>query len=423
MDKDINKWTFLRVFIWFLTWFVVGFLTFSLKTEIDSQRLKETSWKVSNVEEQTLQKDLDMSDFWYVYSIIKDKYIWIDSIKKEDVVNSAISWMVKWLWDKHSEYLYWEELNSFESSLNWNFEWIWAYVSKNEMWIVIEKIIAWSPAKKYWILRWDIILEADWVDLSKLDKYDAISKIKWPAWSKVILSVYREWEWIIEKEVTRNYVKIPSVSYENFDWLWYIQISTYWETTFREFQDSIDSAFNDNVDWLIIDLRDNGWGYLKVAVDILSYFIEEWKNLVTVKAKDSFFNLDDKHLSANYSKIFDKPILVLINGSSASASEITAWALQDYSKAIIVWEQSYWKWSVQTPFNLKNWNMLKITTSKWYTPNNNTIEWKWITPDIKVEFDIEEAKKWVDNQLEKSKQILKFLINNDLSKTVSEFNK
>ena len=120
--------------------------------------------------------------------------------------------------------------------------------------------------------------------------------------------------------------------------------------------------------------------------------------------------------SENTWKIFDKKIVILINWNTASASEITAWALRDYNKAILVWEKSYWKWSVQQPFSLPDGSMLKLTIAKWYTPNDVSIDHNWIKPDVEVSFKKEDytPETWkekdfvpYDRQLETAKQVLK----------------
>jgi carboxyl-terminal processing protease len=114
---------------------------------------------------------------------------------------------------------------------------------------------------------------------------------------------------------------------------------------------------------------------------------------------------------------------VLINWNSASASEITAGALKDYNLAILVWEKSYGKWSVQEPFVLSDWSEIKITVAKWYTPLDHLIDWIWINPDIEVIYKKEDYEKKYDRQLEEAKNILsKFLETWDIKKTKEFYN-
>jgi len=392
------------------------------RTNLLTEKLEET-WIIES-------NDLDLENFWNIYSTIKKEYYDLEWLKKQDLIDWASKWLVNSLWDKHSEFMSKKENDDFHKTLSWDFEWIWAVVDKLDFWVKIERLIKGSPAEKYWLMKNDIIIEANWDKLAELNLYDAVAKIKGPAWTKVLLKILRSWEKeALEIEVTRWKIKIPSIEWKYFEEsnIGYINISIFWEPTYREFKKELDKLSDKDVDWLIIDLRNNGWWLLFSAVEILSEFIEERKTLVTTKYKNKWAN--QIYPSLNTWKIFDKKIVVLINWSSASASEITSWALRDYNKAIIVWEKSYWKWSVQSQFDMKDWSMLKLTIAKWFTPLDKNIDWEWITPDIKVEikkqdYDLDECKKvwrckkdleqkdfeFFDRQLEESKNILKKFI-------------
>ncbi len=348
-----------------------------------------------------------MSDFWEVYEIIKDEFYTTGKIEKQKLVDGAISWMVDSLGDMHSEYMDPEITEKFNASLNWDFEWIGAVVEKVPMWVLVERIINWSPAKKYGVRSWDIIISANGTELEKLDIYDAIEEIKWPAGTTVLLEILRaDEDSILKIEVTRAKIQIPSVEEKYFEEenIGYIALNMFWESTASEFKTALENIKNSEVDGLIIDMRDNGGGYLQSAVEILSEFVEEGKVLVKTKYRDSFFN--ENYYSFNNWEIFDKKIVILINGNSASASEITAWALSDYDKAILVWEQSYGKWSVQQPFEMKDGSLLKLTVARWYTPDGISIEESGITPDIEVEFLPEDYENRYDRQLEEAKKVL-----------------
>jgi carboxyl-terminal processing protease len=141
---------------------------------------------------------------------------------------------------------------------------------------------------------------------------------------------------------------------------------------------------------------------------MLSLLIENNENLVFTKYKKFFEN--QVYKSINDWNIYKWKIVVIINWNSASASEITAWALSDYNKAIIVWEKSYWKWSVQQPFDLNGWWLLKLTIANWYTPNDKNIDKEWIEPDIEVKFEKEDYENEYDRQLEIAKEVLKDFI-------------
>ena len=427
MTKKVNKKLIVLTLILtsFLLWLV--FADYIKKISVKNI-LKTSNNSIQNKIFWNNEK-LNLDKVEKIYSIIKKDFYDSKWIKKEDLIDGASKWLVNALWDKHSEYFTKKERKQFENMMSGDFEWIWAVVDKTDLWVKIERILKWSPAKKYWLKKGDIIIEANWVKLEKLNLVDAVAKIKWPAKTKVKLKILRVWEKkAIEKEVVRWKVKIPSVEEKYFDnvWgfkIWYIALNIFGEDTASDFKKSLKNLQQKNIDWLIIDLRWNWGGYLTSAVEILSNFIEKWKLLVTAKYKNKIFN--EVYNSIALWKIFNKKIVILVDWNTASASEITSWALHDYKKAILVWEKTYGKGSVQKPYELWDGTMFKITIAKWFTPNDKNIDWEWIKPDIEVKFkkqdyDLLECKKvWkcdknmeekdfkpYDRQLEKAKKVL-----------------
>lgn len=413
---------YLMIFLIFLTWFLTGFLTF-VNLAKNSQ-----SVNISNIDLWSSilsqNNDLNLTNLDRVYGLIKKHYYSNWEIKKEELVDGAIKWMVESLGDMHSEYFPPKENKSFSETLSWSFEWIWAYVSKVAEWIRIDSIVKGSPAKKSWIIPWDIIIKAWDIELKNLDKYEAISKIKWPSWTKILLTIYRTWEKeLLKKEVTRLKIDLPTVHSEIKDNLWYISVNVFAQNTASEFKKQLDLLNEKKVKWLVIDLRQNWWGYLTQAIFMLSNFIDTGEVLVRTKSKSILDGIEVyKSVDLNWEKN-KLPIVVLIDESSASASEITAWAIKDYERWILVWKKSYGKWSVQTPFDVWNDRLVKITTSKWFTPNDYNIDGKWINPDIEVDINIEDLKKWIDNQKEKAFEVLnKLILEKNTLKVIGHYN-
>lgn len=415
--ENKNKNNFWLFFIIFLTSFLL-WITFSLQIDkiINNSLLKSNNLTSIYYNNSTL----NLTKYWSVYDIIKKEYFDSNTIDNNELLEKSIYWLVSWLWDKHSSYLNKEENRIFNESLSWDFEWIWAVVEVHPLWAQIDRIIKWSPAKNYDLRTGDILITANWEPLEGLNLFEAVEKIKWPAWSKVILEVLREWEeTILKKEIIREKIKIPSVDVELLDGdISYISLNIFWDDTSMEFKKALESA--KNTKWLIIDLRDNGWWYLISAVEILSEFIENWENVVITKYKDEKSN--QYYKSINSWEIYNWKIVVLINENSASASEITAWALKDYQKAIIVWKKSYGKWSVQEPFDLWDGSMLKLTVAKWFTPKWINIDEEWILPDIEIDFLEEDYTNKYDRQKEEAKKILNlFIEKNALNLTIDTY--
>lgn len=367
-----------------------------------------------------INETLNMTKYNYIFELISDNYFDEKILDQEKMIEESIKWLVEWVWDKHTSYLSSEENKSFQESLSGDFEWIWAVVEMNNIWVLVDRIIKGSPAKKNDIRSWDIIITANWEKLEWLSLYDAVWLIKWEAGTIVDLDILRKGESeVLNKKVTREKIKIPSVETELLeDNIWYISLNMFWENTHREFLNSLEELWN--VDWYVLDLRDNWGWYLIIAVNILSSFIKSWETVVQTRYRESSQNSD--YFSFWSEKQIDKKIVVLINENSASASEITAWALRDYNKAIIVWKKSYWKWSVQHPYTLSDWSMVKITIAKWFTPLWTSIDEAGIIPDIEVWFLEEDFENKYDRQKETSIEILKtFMKNNSINLTIEKF--
>ncbi len=408
-NKNVNKFIVLIVF---LTSFIMGYFLneYYPYNTVYSKIANKNNITVKNENDE----DLDLTFFWEAYEKVKKEYYSIDDIKKEEIVSWMVFWMVNSLWDKHSDYMNPTEKKSFEETLAWDFEWIWAVVEKTDFWVVVSMVIKDSPAKNSWIIIWDLITKANWEDLVDKNLYDAVKLIKWPAWTKVKLTILRAWEIeSFEKEVTRQKIVIPSVQTKIFEKenIGYIALNLFWDNSSEEFRNALKEIKEKKLKGLIIDLRDNWWWYLQSSVEILSEFIGKWNVLVKTKYKDSLFN--SSYQSLNTWDIYEWKIVVLINSNSASASEITSGALREYNKAILVGEKTFGKGSVQNPFNLSNWGLLKLTIAKWFTPKWINIDKDWIMPDIEVSFKKEDYEKMYDRQLEEAKKVLQSFIRYD----------
>ncbi len=400
-----NKNIFL-LFFFFLTSFWLGFyISSTIPYFTDKQANNDFFFS------QNSQQDFDLDLFWKIYNIVSTQYYWSQNLDKKTLEYGMIQWFISSLWDKFTEFMTPEQNKQFLEALSWDFEWIWAVVEKHELWIIVDRVIKGSPALEYWIIKWDIIVEANGESLQELTVTQAVNFIKWPAGSTVKLKILRAGEDdFLWKEIIRDKVKVPSVDSEIFEEerIWYITLNIFWEETSRDFEKALVDMNHSDIDGIIIDLRDNGGWYLQSAVEILSLFVEKWNVLVKTKYSDIIKN--DVYYSKNNGYIFQKKIVVLINENSASASEITAGALREYNKAILVWEKTYWKWSVQEPFEMKDGSSLKLTIGRWYTPKDHSIDQNGIQPDVEVSFLKEDFENKYDRQLQTAKEVLKQFI-------------
>ena len=384
MNSFKHKSSFLTFLTIFLTSFLLGIIfSFIIAKKTDLLMWKSSEkWVIATFIES--KKDLDLERFWEVYNKIKQNSYDIWEVDKDVLIDWAIKWLVDWLGDKHSEYMDSDEKKQFEWLLKWNFEWIGALVDTHPLWVLIDSVFKWSPAIKSGIKSRDIVIKANGQKLQDIDLFEAISYIKWPAGTKVDLEILREWETeILNITVIRDKISIPSVNSEILENnIAYIALNMFGDDTVDEFTKALKKAKNS--DGLIIDLRDNWGWYLYAATEILSELLEHDTLLVVTKYSNKILN--EEYRSINFWETYNKPIVVLINENSASASEIVAWALHDHKKAILVWKKSYGKWSVQQPFNVSNNWLLKITIAKWFTPLDKNIDHEGIKPDIEIDF-------------------------------------
>jgi carboxyl-terminal processing protease len=342
-----------------------------------------------------------------VKELIKANYYQFSEKSKKDIEDGLLTGLVESLWDKHSSYFNPKEAKEFEEMLTWDFEGIWAVIDEHLRGIFIRKVLGNSPAKKAWLEDGDIITKVAWESMIWVSVEDAVKKIRWPKWSEVTLTYVRDED---ENIVTimRDKVVIPSVDGKMLSGstVGYVEVAFFWEQTKSEFEKTITDLYRSGAKSFILDFRDNGWGFLDTAVELLSYLLPDWSLAVTTRENDktktrSFFTTSNPLTNTEI------PIVMIINNLSASATEIVAWALQDYHRAIIIGEKSYGKWSVQDAFALDDWSLLKITIWWWYTPKDKNINKDGITPDVSIPLFDRDYRDKYDRQLEWAKIIMK----------------
>jgi carboxyl-terminal processing protease len=326
------------------------------------------------------------------------------------LINSAIDWLTKWTDDKFTTYFPPTEKNNFDADLNGKYEWIWAYVDMEIPWeFKIISAISWTPAELAWLKWWDIVTFVDSKEITKENTLqEVVSWIKWPAGTKVKLTVKR-WEETLVIEIARAKIVIKEVEYKIVNnKIFYIQIKTFWDTVKEEFEVALNSMKeNNNITTLILDLRNNPGWYLDQVTDMLWFFVPEGNPTAVIKYKDYKTTATSRwYTLIDFSKY---KIIILQNSWTASASEIMIWTIKDYyPEATLIWEKTYWKWSVQTIKPYDDWSALKYTIAKWFTWKTETwIDLVWIKPDIEEKIDEVKYKEWYDSQLEKAIQMAK----------------
>ena len=317
------------------------------------------------------------------------------------------------LGDKHSNYFPPKEAKDFSEVLRGDFEGIGAVIDEHPLGIILRRVFSTSPAEKAGLLAGDILTHVDTTNIVGLSSEEAVMKIRWPKGSQAILT-YLHGDTHEEKKVTvtRDTIVLPSTQEKMLSGsVGYIEVAFFGDHTKEEFEKSLQNITASWAKSLILDFRNNGWGYLESSVDLLSYFLPD-KSLAVMTRENDVKNNESFSTTKNPLTNENIPIVIIINNLSASATEIFAWALQDYTRAILVWEKSYGKWSVQTPFIMHDGSILKVTIGRWYTPKDKSIDKNGITPDVRIPLYESDYQKRYDRQLEWAKTVLETLEKN-----------
>jgi carboxyl-terminal processing protease len=364
------------------------------------------SGEVENTDEgipEYLTKDVDFNLFWDVWNMLKADY-YEENIPETQLFYGALSGLVSSLGDPHTVFFTPANTDEFHEGLNGKFEGIGAEIGiRNDVLTVIAPLDD-SPALKAGLQPKDLILEIDSKKTKGLSLAESVSLIRGDKDTEVVLTVYRE-GFILPKDIsiTRGAIKVDSLSLEFKDDIAYVKIRQFNAQTVPLFNDAIREILQKpSVSDLILDLRYNPGGYLQAAIDVSG----EWAGGEVVVKEILRGGKEELHRSGKKSRLSDFKTVVLVNGGSASGSEIVAGALQDLNKATILGAQTFGKGSVQKLNNLSNGSSVKITIAKWFTPNGNSIDGDGITPDIVVEMDEEDYNNYIDPQLDRAIEII-----------------
>ena len=332
---------------------------------------------------------------------------YLNESNPEDLQNSLYHGLVEGLGDPYSTYYSPEELEDIIESTQGIYFGIGAYIGYDTErdYCKIAKCMDNSPAKEAGLLPDDIIVEVDGKDMYKVQTSEIVTYIKGPEKSTVELTIYREGELdYLHFTVERRQIETPTVAYNmDDDGIAYIQIAEFDEVTSGQFEDYLEQARNDGMKGLVIDLRDNPGGSLSTVVEIANQILP--KGLV-VYTEDRDGNRKEYECDGKHE--IEVPLVVLVNGNSASASEILAGSIKDYGVGTILGTTTYGKGIVQKIFSLSDGSALKLTISHYYTPKGNDIHGVGIEPDEELELDKEAyLEDGTDNQLDRAKEILK----------------
>lgn len=342
---------------------------------------------------------------------IIDKYYYLDEdIDEEAMTEGMYAGIVDALGDPYSTYYTAEEWQSIMEETEGVYYGIGAYISIDSVTncAMISGVIEDTPAQEAGLRENDIIYQVEGESTQGLELSEVVSRIKGEEGTKVHLTIYREGaEDYLEIDVERRKIETPTVNYEMYDnGVGYIQITEFDDVTLDQFTEALAVVKGSGAKGLILDLRSNPGGSLSVVTDIAREILP--KGLI-VYTEDKYGKREE--YTCDGKKELDIPLVVLINGNSASASEILAGAIKDYGKGTLIGTTTFGKGIVQRILPLTDGTALKLTISSYFTPNGNNIHGIGIEPDIECEFDSDAYyNEGVDNQLQRAQQEIEDMI-------------
>ncbi|OGD83267.1 hypothetical protein A3A54_02835 [Candidatus Curtissbacteria bacterium RIFCSPLOWO2_01_FULL_39_62] len=384
-----------------LVFLAIGFVLGQKKIELD-KRGQIPIINVSNQNPAEIQ-NVDFSLFWEVFEELPKKYLDKEAINAQEMVYGAISGMVRSLGDPYTAFINPEQNELIKSDLAGSYEGVGIQIGFNEdKRLAVIAPLSGTPAERAGIFAKDVIAKIDDKDTFDITLPEAVELIRGPAGTKVTLTLIRKGETEpIEKEVERANIDIRSVEVEYREVgsrnIAIVKVSRFGEKTPIEWDNAIDNIAARNTDGVIVDMRNNPGGLLTGAI----YLAGEFVTGTVVEQKDASGEVRPSSAQGK-GRLLKGPVVVLINGGSASAAEIFAGALQDKGRAKIIGEQTFGKGTVQDVVDLPGGSALHVTIAQWLTPEGKSIQDEGITPDIEVGLSAEDREQNRDPQLDRA---------------------
>lgn len=398
---------FLAIALIFLA-FIVGKYNISLSDSVNNQDIGIAyESKIVNKYQDgngDYIKEIDFDLYWQVWDELKTKYFDADKINESELFYGSLKGMVSAVGDPYTSFLDPKLSKQFSEDMSGSFEGIGAEIGIRDDILTIIAPLPETPADKAGIKSGDKIYEINGELTMGISVDEAVSKIRGPKGSEVILTIFRDdFNESQEITITRDTIEINSVKTELLEHnILLISLSSFSDDTLNLFNLAVKEAEDKKVAGIILDLRNNPGGYLDTAVEVASEWVESGPVVIEKFDEDN----EENYLARGIARLSNYETVVLVNGGSASASEIVAGALQDYSLGTIVGTQTFGKGSVQTLNPFSDGSALKVTVAKWLTPQGSYITDIGITPDEVLEYSLEDFENEIDPQLNKAISII-----------------
>jgi carboxyl-terminal processing protease len=337
--------------------------------------------KSDRMKKDELYQNIDL--FSDGYTIIQSGYI--EEVDSKDLVYGALKGMLSSL-DPHSQFMDPDTYNELKADTSGKFGGLGIEITIKDGLLTVITPLEDTPAWKVGIKAGDYIVKINGELTRDITLMDAVKKLRGKPNTEVNLTVYREGEdKFLDFNIIRQIIKIEDIKDARIleDGIGYVRLIEFRENTPKDLRAAIDKLKKQGMNALILDLRNNPGGLLEVAIEVTENFIERGKLIVSTRGRDEEQNMEFH--SSNKKADLSSPLVILVNAGSASGSEIVAAALKDYRRAIIVGTNTFGKGSVQTVIPLGDGSAIRLTTSKYFSPNGDIIHGKGVKPDIEVE--------------------------------------
>jgi carboxyl-terminal processing protease len=375
---------------------LVGILGFGLGKQTGPLNLNQ--YASTN---QELPQDLSYQSVEEVYDKLRERYA--GDLERKALINGMKSGLVSAADDPFTQYLDAEAATRLEQNLEGEFGGIGAEIGRRDGQLVIVAPLEGTPADEAGLQPQDAIVAVDGDNASEWTIQKAVKRIRGEEGTDVTLTIVRDNQ-SRDVTITRGQIDTPSVKSEMKEGdIGYIELTQFSQDSAQEFHRAASQLQQQGAESIIVDVRNNTGGYLEAGINITSEFLESG-TVITEQRRDGEVLSTERASSGG--KLMGVPAVVLINGGSASASEIMAGALRDHDAATLVGQQTFGKGSVQDLAEFSDGGVLKVTIARWYTPDGSNIAEEGISPDKKVEASREEIQNGNDPQLQQALDVL-----------------
>lgn len=351
-----------------------------------------------------VEDSVDLTEFWKVWNLLDQKFVGASSTHKittQQKIEGAIKGLVRSYGDPYTVFLPPTDASYFQDEISGNFGGVGMEVGLRDELVSVIAPLPDTPAAKAGIVAKDIIVKIDGKKTEGMSIDEAVKLIRGEIGTIVHLSIYRVGEAkILEIPVTRAKIDIPTITTTQKNGVFIISLYSFNAVAHEKMKEALDKYVQSGSRKLVLDLRGNPGGFLQSAVAIGSYFIPAGKTIVSESSGKGVAGEIFRSSGKTLGDSLPKEMIVLVDGGSASASEILAGALQEHGIAKLMGTQTYGKGSVQELVDLDSKASLKVTIARWFTPNGVSISLNGLTPDIIVERTPKQVVDKVDPQLE-----------------------